>query len=69
MAESLVFSIATLLAAQDREGCVKAALGVGAAIECGLLHGGDGATIADRLSALGAVQEALVRLYGFGLNN
>ena len=60
LAEALVYSVATLLAARSREGCEKAALGAAAALECKLLHGGDVATIADRLSALGAVQEALV---------
>ena len=60
LAESLTYSMATLLAAESKEGCEKAAMGAAAGLECKLLNGGDVATIADRLSALGAVQEALV---------
>ena len=60
LAETLVFSMATLLAAKSKEGCEKAAMGTASALECKLIHGGDAATIADRLSAFGAVQEALV---------
>ena len=60
LAETLVFSMANLLAAKSRDGCEKAAMGTASALECKLIHGGDAATIADRLSAFGAVQEALV---------